>query len=131
MPVTRSAPYRSFAFPPEHQDKQKNDTDGTEKAEFLTDNGKNHIILCLRHIAQLLQALSESFSKQLAGSDCIECLHGLISLISRCLRMFPCLHTVTPVRRDIDKCENKQHPQHGNHKKLFVLRACHRQQSQE
>ena len=63
--------------PPDQKYKHHDYCNCTEKPQFLTDDGENHIILCFRYEAHFLHALSKSLAKNSAGTDCIQRLQGL------------------------------------------------------
>ena len=54
------------------QDQHKNTS---ENPKFLTDNGKDHIVLSLRNASQFLDTVSKSPSEKATGADRIQCLY--------------------------------------------------------
>ena len=54
---------------------------GPKQSQFFTDNGKNHIVLRLRHKTQLLHTGAQSFSKQTSGTNRIIILGIAICLV--------------------------------------------------
>ena len=66
--------------PDQHQ-KEKKQNPCPHKPQLLTDDGKNHIILCLRDKAQLLDTSAKTRAKKAAGADGIEPLDRLKSFL--------------------------------------------------
>ena len=58
--------------------KEKNDNP-SEDSKLLTDNRKNHIILCFRHTSKFLNAVSKSTPEKSSGTNRIKSLNGLIA----------------------------------------------------
>ena len=67
--------------PVQQIDKQQDDKTCAENPKLLTDDGKYHVIVGLRDASQLLDTVPQTFSKQAAGTDGIECLQRLIGCI--------------------------------------------------
>lgn len=70
-------PQGNHNSPPNEHRKQNDNQQRTDKAEFLTDNGKDEVILWLRQIQIFLPALAQTQPKQPPGTDRIQ---GLLRL---------------------------------------------------
>ena len=67
----------------DQQNKQQNHDDGSDKTEFLTENGENIVVMFLGQIQVLLSAFAEAEAHQAAGADGIERLQNLIAVVRR------------------------------------------------
>ena len=71
------------------QGEQNQDQSGTDKAQFLADNGKNEVVVLLRQIKVFLSALTETKTEQSSASDSIERLDYLVASIARIGKWVP------------------------------------------
>ena len=85
--------------PVNHKKKQHDNRNSPKKAQFLTDDGKNHIILGFGKESQLLDAFAQSLPHQASGANGIKSLKDLEALSLRIqLRIQPCLDPVILIR---------------------------------
>lgn len=66
---------------PDQQGKQQDQRQGTHQPQLLTDDGKDHIVLRLRHEAQLLHAAAQPLAENTAGADGVQPLDCLVALL--------------------------------------------------
>ena len=66
--------------PVEQIDKEKDDQSCPEDPQLFADDGKYVIIIGLRNLSKLLDAVAQSLAPQSAGTDGIQSLQGLIRL---------------------------------------------------
>ena len=69
--------------PPEQQHKEQYHGAGPHKAQFLADDGKDKVVLRLRHEQMLLAAIAQPQPSSPAGADGIQALDGLVAVPQR------------------------------------------------
>ena len=82
-----------------HEQKYEDNGHGPKQPQLLTYYSKYHIVLGLGQKAQLLYALSQPLAHQSAGTNGVESLENLESLVRRVgLRIQPCLDSPVLIR---------------------------------
>ena len=112
----------NIKFP--EQDQYKN---ASENSEFFTDNGKNHIVLCFRHKAQLLKAAPQSSAENATTSDGIQPLDRLETFFIF-FRISPDGQTLQPVTFRCQKYCNKTDSRTSKPDKLHIFRIGYKNQ---
>ena len=107
--------------PPDQKTKDQHQKDCPDQPGLLTDNGKYHIILRLRHEPQLLQTASQSLSEDSPAPDRIETLDCLKPLIIA-LRIPPDGQAFQPVTLQTQKYGDKSDSCPSDADKLHILR---------
>ena len=69
--------------PPQQRAEQQNDRTRAQKAQLLAEDGKDEVVLGLRHEQMLLAAVAQPQPRRPAGADGIQALDGLMSVPQR------------------------------------------------
>ena len=108
--------------PPDQKQEQKHQKNCPRKPQLLADDGKYHIILGLRHKAQLLHAVSKARAKKPAGPDGVQPLEGLVALLIG-LRVAPDGQALQAVGLHAQEHRQKAGSQSPHGDKLQIFRA--------
>ena len=107
---------------PDQKEKQQNHKDSPHKSELLTDDGKNHVVLCLRHEAELLDTTAKPFPEQAAGANGKESLERLVPFLIF-LRILPDGDTLQTVTLQSKKDSHESNPCHRHPYELGIFRT--------
>ena len=99
---------RNAEAAPDKKSEQRHHANGTDKAQFLTNNGKNKVVLRLGNVAVFLLAVAESLAEKPTRANGIEPLQSLPCRAQRInlINENPCGHTGLGIAR---KQQNDQH----------------------
>ena len=111
--------YRVDHQPPDQKGKHQNHQGGAHQPGLLADNGKNHIVLGLRHKPQLLQAASQPPSENAAAADGVQSLDGLKPFLVG-LRISPDGQPLQPVALQTEENSHERQPRRPDSHKRKV-----------
>ena len=113
---------------PDQASKQKDNQYSSKQSCFLTDDGKNHIILCFGYKSQFLQTVSHPTPEDSPTSDRIQALDRLKPFFIF-FRIPPDGKAFKPLTFHTQKNRDKSNPRGSDSKKRQIPRVCHKDQN--